>query len=250
MSVRSGDGPDHSNQASPPAGGTLDFDKVTLRSFLDHDTRPTFVLDARIGDAPPSRIVYRNRSMRQKYPDDACFNQAFWAWTGAGTQDEDLEFRGQDGVAWTRVSLESRYTVIAGSKSNTGSPGDAAASHNAVPMSRELSRRSDTRQSVYETLRSTLPSTEYIKFFLTFDWSKSSLGPLESWSDEMISATRLLLIDPRPGAMMIGSDYSIIYNEPYFPIVGLRHPAALGKPFAVCYPEVPPYPWFATSCTC
>jgi len=242
MNIRNGDGPDHSTHASPPPD-TLDFDKVTLRAFLDHDPRPTIVLDAHIGDAPPATIVYRNKSMRQKYPDNVYFDAAFWAWTSAGVNDGSESFRDHNGMGWTRVSLGSRYTIVASENiSNAGLPRDIATPREPEPNAHEISPRLDQTTSAFESLRSTLPDTEYIQFFLAFDWSKSPIGPIQLWSDSLISAVRLLLIDPRPSAMMVGSDYAIVYNEAYFPIVGLRHPSAFGKPFSAVYPELPDFP--------
>lgn len=241
MSVRNGDGPYHSARGASSPEGTLDFDNVTLRAFLDHDPRPTVVLDTRLHDTPPPTIVYRNKSLRQLYSDDIHFNDAFWSWVHADG-DGNEGFREQNGAAWTKISLESRYTVITRNMPNTDSQGVAVPVRDATLMSLELSTRLDVRPSAYESLRSTLPSTDYIHFFLTFDWSKSSLGALDSWNDSMVSAARLLLSDPRPSAMMVGPDYCLIYNEAYFPIVGLRHPAALGRAFASVYSELPEFP--------
>ena len=245
MSIRIGDSPvpiDHVSSPHQASAGTLDFDKVTLRAFLDHDPRPTVVLDTRNGDAPPATIVYRNKSMRQKYPDDVYFDAAFWAWTSS-MNDGNESFRDHNGKTWTRVSLESRYTIVASENiSNAGSPGNTGSMQETIPTSKESGRRSDKRPSVQESLRSTLPSTDHIQFFLAFDWSKSTIGNIESWTDSLISAVRLLLIDPRPSAMMVGADYAIIYNEAYFPIVGLRHPSAFAKAFGLVYPELPEFP--------
>ncbi len=43
---------------------------------------------------------------------------------------------------------------------------------------------------------------------------------------------------PFPMFMVIGPDRRLVYNEAYIPILGARHPSALGKPFFEVWPEV------------
>ncbi len=69
------------------------------------------------------------------------------------------------------------------------------------------------------------------------DWASTSLGPIESWSKELITIVNLTLCSPAPARTMWGPDFILIYNDAYRPIPGKRHPAALGKSARDVYRE-------------
>jgi len=70
-----------------------------------------------------------------------------------------------------------------------------------------------------------------------YDWASTPLGPIESWSKELITIVNLTLASPLPARTMWGPDFVLIYNDAYRAIVGPRHPAALGKAAESVYPE-------------
>jgi PAS domain S-box-containing protein len=70
-----------------------------------------------------------------------------------------------------------------------------------------------------------------------YDWGSTPLGPIESWSKELLTIVNLTLGSPSPARTMWGPDFILIYNDAYRPIPGPRHPAALGKAAKVVYPE-------------
>ena len=70
------------------------------------------------------------------------------------------------------------------------------------------------------------------------DWAQSSLGPMEEWSIAMRIAVSAALDSPLPSIIMWGRELVQIYNDAYRPLLGLRHPAALGQRTAECWPEV------------
>jgi PAS domain S-box-containing protein len=75
----------------------------------------------------------------------------------------------------------------------------------------------------------------------SFDWSKSPLGPPESWSPALQNTTRLILANSFPMLLWWGPDFISLYNDAYIPVLGDKHPhAALGLPFRECWPEVFP----------
>jgi PAS domain S-box-containing protein len=69
------------------------------------------------------------------------------------------------------------------------------------------------------------------------DWSSTSLGPIESWSKELLTIVNLTLCSPSPARTMWGPDFILIYNDAYRPIPGRRHPEALGKSARDVYRE-------------
>src|SRR6202453_4236517 len=70
-----------------------------------------------------------------------------------------------------------------------------------------------------------------------YDWSSTPLGPIESWSKELVTIVNLTLCSPSPARTMWGPDFILIYNDAYRPIPGRRHPEALGKSAREVYVE-------------
>jgi PAS domain S-box-containing protein len=70
-----------------------------------------------------------------------------------------------------------------------------------------------------------------------FDWASTPLGPIESWSKELLTIVNLTLSSPSPARCMWGPEFILIYNDAYRPIPGPRHPAALGQPARSIYAE-------------
>jgi PAS domain S-box-containing protein len=69
------------------------------------------------------------------------------------------------------------------------------------------------------------------------DWASTPLGPIETWSKELVTIVNLTLCSPSPTRTMWGPEFILIYNDAYRPIPGPRHPAALGKPAKEVYGE-------------
>ncbi len=70
-----------------------------------------------------------------------------------------------------------------------------------------------------------------------YDWSSTPLGPIESWSAELITIVNLTLSSPSPARTMWGPDFILIYNDAYRSYPGPRHPYALGKAARTIYEE-------------
>ncbi|HZY20266.1 MAG TPA: ATP-binding protein [Ramlibacter sp.] len=60
------------------------------------------------------------------------------------------------------------------------------------------------------------------------DWSASPLGPPSGWPQSLRTAVQLLLECRLPMYLAWGSDFLQFYNDAYAPILGAKHPAALG----------------------
>ncbi|WP_267395617.1 MULTISPECIES: PAS domain S-box protein [unclassified Sphingomonas] len=61
-----------------------------------------------------------------------------------------------------------------------------------------------------------------------FDWSSTSLGPIEGWSAAMKTALAFMLRSPVPIVTLWGERGVMIYNDAYRGFAGGRHPALLG----------------------
>jgi serine phosphatase RsbU (regulator of sigma subunit) len=70
------------------------------------------------------------------------------------------------------------------------------------------------------------------------DWAATSLGPVASWSPALLAALDLTLHTRAPVTLLWGPDHVLIYNEAYVPMIGEKHPAALGAPAAKVFAEI------------
>jgi hypothetical protein len=70
------------------------------------------------------------------------------------------------------------------------------------------------------------------------DWSASDLGEPDSWPDSLRTIVSLLLNSGFPMFLAWGPQLTFIYNDAYAPILGDKHPRALGRPFRDVWPEI------------
>ena len=70
------------------------------------------------------------------------------------------------------------------------------------------------------------------------DWTNSSLGPIAHWPASLRIAVASVLDSPLPTILLWGVELIQVYNDAYQPILGERHPTALGQPTSQCWPEV------------
>jgi PAS domain S-box-containing protein len=71
-----------------------------------------------------------------------------------------------------------------------------------------------------------------------FDWSKTPLGPVDSWSPALLTTVRILLANRFPILLWWSPEYISIYNDAYIPILGKKHPWALGRPVTEVWNEI------------
>ncbi|WP_347138468.1 PAS domain-containing protein [Paracoccus sp. SSK6] len=71
-----------------------------------------------------------------------------------------------------------------------------------------------------------------------FDWSKTSLGPIDQWPRHLRIKVNSLVNSPIPQVLMWGPDHVMIYNDGYREIAGNYHPTALGGTVPDIWPEV------------
>jgi PAS domain S-box-containing protein len=76
------------------------------------------------------------------------------------------------------------------------------------------------------------------KLIRQMDWSKTSLGPIESWPQSMRTAILLMLNSRYPMFVWWGRELTNLYNDAYIPMLGARHPEALGQPARLVWSEI------------
>lgn len=69
-------------------------------------------------------------------------------------------------------------------------------------------------------------------------WAQSLPGVVEQWPDSLRTVVSLMLNTPFPMFLLWGEQRVCLYNDGYIPMLGERHPAALGEPFQQVWPEI------------
>jgi DNA-binding NtrC family response regulator/signal transduction histidine kinase len=69
------------------------------------------------------------------------------------------------------------------------------------------------------------------------DWSATNLGPLEQWPQSLRACVGVMLGSGYPMLVCWGPAYTMLYNDPYRPLIGTKHPAALGCAIREVLPE-------------
>jgi PAS domain S-box-containing protein len=70
------------------------------------------------------------------------------------------------------------------------------------------------------------------------DWSASPLGPPLTWPVPLRMMLGLCLQSSFPTALYWGPDHILLYNDAWTIIPGERHPAALGRPARLVWPDI------------
>jgi signal transduction histidine kinase/CheY-like chemotaxis protein len=70
------------------------------------------------------------------------------------------------------------------------------------------------------------------------DWSTSPLGHPISWPQALRTVVALMLNSKFPMFVSWGVSGGFLYNDPYVPVLGEKHPAAMGRPFAEIWSEI------------
>ena len=73
-----------------------------------------------------------------------------------------------------------------------------------------------------------------------FDWSTTPLGPIEQWPAALVSTLSVCLTAQTPMAIYWGADSWLMYNDAWRPILGGKHPWALGMSARDAWPELWP----------
>ncbi|WP_026463553.1 ATP-binding protein [Adhaeribacter aquaticus] len=72
----------------------------------------------------------------------------------------------------------------------------------------------------------------------SYNWSETSLGPAETWPQSLKTAVGMMLNCPYPTFVWWGREMIMFHNDAYVPVLGKRHPEALGKSGPVVWADV------------
>ena len=74
--------------------------------------------------------------------------------------------------------------------------------------------------------------------FPIHDWASTPLGTRQGWPTVLRTTVDLMLASLHPMCVLWGPQRVLLYNDGYAPVLGARHPHALGKPTQEVWPEL------------
>ncbi len=83
-----------------------------------------------------------------------------------------------------------------------------------------------------------MPAESMATLIRRMDWSSTPLGPAEQWPETLRSTLGLCLDSAFPIAIYWGPQLALLYNDAWRPILGDKHPAALGQAATDVWPEI------------
>lgn len=69
----------------------------------------------------------------------------------------------------------------------------------------------------------------------SMDWSKTPLGPIDTWPPGLKTAVSIVLNSNFPISLIWGEDHIQIYNDGYWPLCGAKHPQAMGSDITISW---------------
>src|SRR5688572_25800986 len=102
---------------------------------------------------------------------------------------------------------------------------------NAKPDFLKTGTRSDSRHFIPD-------DTETGRLARAIDWAATPLGDPDTWSPVLRMMVPFVLANRFPQLLWWGPDYIQIYNDAYAPVLGTKHPRAMGIATRDCWTEV------------
>ncbi|KAK5708145.1 hypothetical protein LTR97_000685 [Elasticomyces elasticus] len=83
-----------------------------------------------------------------------------------------------------------------------------------------------------------IPKTAHNSLFLNYDWSSTTLGPVDEWGPALRLYASMIFADNRGAVLWWGDDRVAFYNEEYVANLGGIHPYLMGRSFCKAFPEI------------
>lgn len=71
-----------------------------------------------------------------------------------------------------------------------------------------------------------------------FDWSRTPIGPKASWPPALLTSYQIMMDTAFAACATWGPERTLMYNAAYIPVLGDKHPSALGQPIDRVWHEV------------
>ncbi|THX48521.1 hypothetical protein D6D06_09049 [Aureobasidium pullulans] len=87
--------------------------------------------------------------------------------------------------------------------------------------------------SLLQTVRTGNAKTDRdLRLLCDVDWNSTSLGPLSSWSQDLLTLVYLAMLSPQPQLFLLGTEPIFVYNTAYSLLLRDHHPAYFAQPVA------------------
>jgi PAS domain S-box-containing protein len=126
------------------------------------------------------------------------------------------------------------YTVASGRSPDERRCGVPGLSQSALRIMRNV----DNDFTVKSGIRWPFADCNMAHQIRAIDWTSTAVGPIEDWSDGLRFAMDMMLGCAFPATLQWGPDLILFYNDAYIPLIGSRHPHALGMPIFDAFPEI------------
>lgn len=70
------------------------------------------------------------------------------------------------------------------------------------------------------------------------NWAETPIGDVSTWSPTLRMMVNFLLANGFPQLLWWGPEFCSLYNDAYIPILGVKHPSALGRPVKEVWGEI------------
>ncbi len=80
-------------------------------------------------------------------------------------------------------------------------------------------------------------SPELAAAYAEVDWAQGPLGDPDDWSPTLWATVEMMLATRFAVTLIWGPERVLVYNDAYVPVIGAKHPDALGRPVAEVFPE-------------
>jgi hypothetical protein len=231
----------HPSIAAPTesAGGGKGLQHVAMLEFLEHDPRPTFVLETnnlRNERCISTLPIYTNpalaavdegqllatiqdRTLTIPTPGQRYALSEFRSWITELQGDRSCLFAAHN---WSKLTLASGWTVVFGARVEPAVPA-ATNQYEGAMLSKRTSR---SKVPTYDWTDEIPPlkMTPHVAWARSIDWAQTPLGPMTMWSSQLRSIANLVMQDPRPAVVFYGPDLIMIYNEAEIELLGGFHP--------------------------
>jgi signal transduction histidine kinase len=88
--------------------------------------------------------------------------------------------------------------------------------------------------------KTAVPATQVGQLFIDTDWTSTPLGPVQQWPQSLRIAVSICLNSRFPMFVWWGADHINIYNDAYAPMLGKKHPSAMGRPARAAWDDIWP----------
>ena len=201
------------------------MDRVDAVDFLNADPRPTFILEtvtsASVTFAFCNTALHEQQWLlrdiasqdtdsvrfREWLTDVVCSSEHGSTWSFNGYIWTAFRVHGKTVISATvpqdlLIELQRKHSVIYPSIHDgligNGSPADK--------------NKRSTHDSVFSSSLALSPQiSQHLELVRQTDWSKTSIGPIDTWPAELHQVLNLLMLDPRPATLFMGQQLSLIH---------------------------------------